>query len=139
MFCELQVNDSYIKKARILIAKNGTKSIIGREWLTTLRYKLAPEGELKVNTIESEKSELSAETKQFTKEFPKLFEKNGKLKNHQVRINFKPGAKITQQRGRRIPIQLQKAVDEEIGRFLKEGHIENINEIKDNVFIEQYH
>ena len=27
-----------------------------------------------------------------------------------------------------------EAVDEEIGRFLKEGHIENINEIKDNVF-----
>ena len=71
VFCELQVNDSYKKKTRILIAKNGTKSIIGREWLTTLRYKLAPEGELKVNTIESKKSELRAETKQFTKEVPK--------------------------------------------------------------------
>ena len=32
VFCELQVNDVYIKKARVLIAKNGTKSIIGREW-----------------------------------------------------------------------------------------------------------
>ena len=31
VFCELQVNDSYLKKARILIAKKGTKSIIGRE------------------------------------------------------------------------------------------------------------
>ena len=41
VFCELQVNDSYIKKARILIAKNGTKLIIGGEWLTTPRYKLA--------------------------------------------------------------------------------------------------
>ena len=62
--------------------------------------------------------------------------KEAKQKNHQVRINFKTGAKITQQKGRRIPIQLQKAVDEEIGRFLKEGHIENINEIKDDVFIQ---
>ena len=44
-FCELQVNDSYVKKARILIAKPGTKSIIGREWLSTLRYKLVAEGE----------------------------------------------------------------------------------------------
>ena len=43
VFCELQVNDSYIKKARVLIARSGSKSIIGREWLTTLRYKLQPQ------------------------------------------------------------------------------------------------
>ena len=64
VFCELQVNDSYIRKARILIARSGAKSIIGREWLTTLRYKLEPEtGELDVNSIEKE-NELSPETKQ---------------------------------------------------------------------------
>ena len=137
VFCELQVNDVYIKKARVLIAKNGTKSIIGREWLTTLKYKLVPKqkGELDVNSIEKEK-DLSAETKQFVKEFPKLFERRGRVKNHKVRINFKTDAKITQQKGRRIPIQLQKAVDKEIGRLLKEGHIEKINEIKDDVFIQ---
>ena len=135
VFCELQVNDSYVKKARILIAKPGTKSIIGREWLSTLRYKLVAEGELEVNSIENQ-VELSTEAKQFVKEFPKLFERKGKIKNHQMRINFKTGSKITQQKGRRIPIQLQKAVDEEIGRLLKEGHIEKINEIKDDVFIQ---
>ena len=133
VFCELQVNDVYIKKARVLIAKNGTKPIIGREWLTTLKYK--QKGELDVNSIEKEK-DLSAETKQFVKEFPKLFERRGKVKNHKVRINFKTDAKITQQKGRRIPIHLQKAVDEDIGRLLKEGHIEKINEIKDDVFIQ---
>ena len=37
VFCELQVGDSYIKKARILVAKSGSKSIVGREWLSTLR------------------------------------------------------------------------------------------------------
>ena len=31
---------------------------------------------------------------------------------------------------------MQKAVDKEIGRLLKEGHIEKINEIKDDVFIQ---
>ena len=49
VFCELQVNNSYIKKARILFAKKGTKSNIGREWLSTLIYQVAPEqkGELR--------------------------------------------------------------------------------------------
>ena len=125
VFCELQVNDSYVKKARILIAKPGTKSIIGREWLSTLRYKLVAEGELEVNSVENQ-VELSTEAKQFVKEFPKLFERKGKIKNHQVRMNFKTGAKIKQQKERRFPIQLQKAVDEETGRLLKEGHIEKL-------------
>ena len=31
VFCELQVNESYVRKARIFIAQNGSKSIIGRE------------------------------------------------------------------------------------------------------------
>ena len=82
VFCELLVNYSYLSKA-----KNGTKSVIGREWQSTLRYKLVPEGELKLNSAGKE-TEPSAETKQFVVEFPTLFERRGKLKCHQVRINF---------------------------------------------------
>ena len=70
------------------------------------------------------------------KEFPKLFERRGKVTNHKVKINFESDAKISRQQGRRMPIQLQKAVDEEIGRLLKECHIEKINEIKNDVFIQ---
>ena len=126
-----------IKKARILITKKGTKSIIGREWLSTLKYKLISEqrGELEVNSIEKDQ-ELSIETKQFVKETPKLFERRGKVKSHKVEINFKSDTKITQQKVRRIPFQLQKAVAEEIGRLLKEGNFEIINEMKDDVFIQ---
>ena len=136
VFCELQVNDSYIKNARILIARSGSKSIIGREWLTTLRYKLQPQkGELEVNSIEK-KSELSVETKKLVTEFPELFKRQGKVNNYKIKINLKSEAEVSQQKGKRIPIQLQKAVDEEISRLLKEGHIEKIDEIKDDVFIQ---
>ena len=95
----------------------------GKEWLSTLRYKFAPavEGELDVNFID-QYVELIVGTKQFMNEFPELFKKNGKVKNHQVKINLKPSAQIRQQKERRIPIQLQKAVDSAI-----EGHIERIN------------
>ena len=90
---------------------------------------------LEVDSIEKDQ-EISVETKQFVKKIPKLFERRGKVTNHKVTLKFKADAKITQQKGRRIPIQLQKAVDKEIGRLLKEGHIEKINEIKDDVFIQ---
>ena len=76
VFCELQVGNQYLKKARILIAKKGTKSIVGREWLSTLRYRFTPvnEGELEVISVEKDE-ELSAEAKQQSKEFPDLFKK----------------------------------------------------------------
>ena len=136
VICELQVNDSYIKKARILISRSGSKSIIGRDWLTTLRYKLQPQkGELEVNSIEK-KSELSAETKQLVTEFPELFKRQGKVNNYKIKLNLKSEAEVSQQKGRRIPIQLQKAVDKEISRLLKEGLFEKIDEIKDDVFIQ---
>ena len=101
-----------------------------------MRFSFTQEkGELEVNSIDKDE-ELSEETKQFVKDFPKLFSRKGKIKNHQVKINLKNEARVSQQKGRRIPIQLQKAVDDEIKRLLKEGHIEKIDEIKDNVFIQ---
>ena len=77
-FCELQVNDSFIRKTRILIDRSGAESIKGREWLTTLRYKLEPEkGESEINSIEKE-SELSPETKQLVNQFPNKFVQKAK-------------------------------------------------------------
>ena len=54
-----------------------------------------------------------------------------------MRIEFKENAKITQQKGKRVPIQLQNAVQaEEIDRLLEEGHIEKVNEVTDKQFIQ---
>ena len=137
VFCHLQVEDQFIKRARILVTSKGSRSIIGREWLSKLCYKFEPVIEVKseVNAIEKDE-ELCEETKKFVSEFKNLFTRNGKVKNHQVRINLQENAKIVQQKGRRFPIQLRIAVDAEIRKLLKEGHIEKIIEIKDDVFIQ---
>ena len=87
-----------------------------------------------VNTLEKE-IEFSAETKQAVhKRISKNIRKkrqNKKLSSaSKLQIWFKHNAT----KGRRITIQLEKAVDEEIGRLLKGGHIEKINGIKDDVF-----
>ena len=122
VFCRLQVGDQFIKKARILGTSKGSRSIIGREWLSTLRYKFEPviEGKSEVNSIEKD-GELCEELKKFANEFKNLFTRNGKVKNHQVRFNLKENAKIVQQKGRRIPIQLQNAVDAEMKKLLKKA------------------
>ena len=51
-------------------------------------------------------------------------------------IEFKEGAKITQQKGRRVPLQVQEAVDADINSFLQAGHIERIDKITDKMFIQ---
>ena len=49
---------------------------------------------------------------------------------------MKDNAKISQQKGCRIPIQLQEQVDKEIEKLLKDGHIEKVDKIQDDVFIQ---
>ena len=43
------------------------------------------------------------------------------MKNYEIEIDIKIEAKVTQQKGRRIPIQLQKQEDKEMEKLLNEG------------------
>ena len=58
------------------------------------------------------------------------------MKDYELEINVKSEAKITQQKGSRIPIQLQEQVDKEIEKVLKEGNIEKVDKFQDDVFIQ---
>ena len=69
-------------------------------------------------------------------QFKELFNRQGQIRSHKVEIEFKPDAKVTQQKGRRVPIQLQEAVQEEIERLLSEGHIEKVTEVTVKEFIQ---
>ena len=141
-FVRLEVAGVTVSKARVLVAPNSGKSIVGRDWLVALRYKITQpieRGECKINKqIVSYKEpvcEISPEKKQkpevqqLVREFPKLFCRKGRVKNYEIKIKMKNDAKITQQKGRRVPIQLQNQVDKEIDKHLKEGHIEKVTRI----------
>ena len=69
-------------------------------------------------------------------EFPELFTRKGRVKNYEIKIKMKDNARISQQKRRRVPIQLQNQVDGEINKLLKEGHIEKVEKIRDDVFIQ---
>ena len=87
-FVRLEVAGVTVSKARVLIAPNSGKSIVGRDWLVALRYKMSQpieRGECVTNQqiVNSNKliGEISPEEKQnlevqqLTREFPKLFKK----------------------------------------------------------------
>ena len=148
-FVRLEVTGVTVSKARVLVAPNSGKSIIGRDWLIALRYQIRQPlegGECKINNKLAKCAEavneispeekISPEVQQIMQEFPNLFKRKGRVKNYEIKIDMKQDAKITQQKGRRIPIQLQDQVDSEIQKLLKEGHIEKVDKIQDNVFIQ---
>ena len=55
---------------------------------------------------------------------------------HTIRIEFKEGAKEAQRKKRRVPYQLQKAVDAEIRNLIKARHIERVDKISDEMFMQ---
>ena len=67
------------------------------------------------------------------KEFEELFSRKGRLEGHEINAQFKENCVPKQQKGRRIPLQLQNSVENEIKKLIKMGHIEKVNEIKDDV------
>ena len=68
------------------------------------------------------------------REFPKLFRREGRVAKYEIKIKMKNDAKIAPQSGHRVPIQLQNPVEKEIDKLLKEGLIEKVDKIQDDVF-----
>ena len=68
--------------------------------------------------------------------FPELFSRQGKTKGYKIKCEFRNDATITQQKGRRIPLQLLDAVEDEMEKVLKEGHIRRVDKISDELFIQ---
>ena len=148
-FVRLEVAGVTVSKARVLVAHNSGKSIVDRDWLVALRYKITQpieRGEYKINkqSVKSEQSineispekRLNPEVQQLVGEFPNLSKRKGRVKNYEIKIKMKDDVRISQRKGRRIPIQLQNQVDKEIEKLLKEGHIEKVDKIQDDVFIQ---
>ena len=69
-------------------------------------------------------------------EFPDLSKRKSRVKKNERKIDREENAKFSQQKGRRIPIQLQEQVDKEIEKLLKDSQIEKIDTIQDDVFIQ---
>ena len=78
IFCHLEVGESKLHEARILIAEKGAKSLIGRDWLKTFNYKfLSPnqsEGKQAIYKISSNSKQPSKLNKQ--SEIEKEYEKS---------------------------------------------------------------
>ena len=109
-FVRLEVAGVRVSKARVLVAPNSGKSIVGRDWLVALRYQTThpiERGECEVNNQSVNSDDLICEVspenqerpqvQQLQREVPILFKRKGRVKNYEIKITMKEDAKITQQ------------------------------------------
>ena len=89
-------------------------------------------GYSKIINLISERQEIE----NLRRNFPKWFSRQGKVKGHKIKCEIRKVATITQQKGRKIPLHLQDAVEAEIDKLPKEGHIRKVDKISDEVFIQ---
>ena len=109
----VKVGKRTIKNARIVISRDGKRSLIGRDWLNQLNFRVGAAngiGEYP-ETVYHISEEQNNE--HFKQKFPELFRRQGKNKGYKIKCEFRKDATITQQKGRRIPLQLQDAVEDE--------------------------
>ena len=90
-----------------------------------------------INNISKEtKNPPKKWTEEVKLKFLDLIERRRRIKHHKIHARLHEGAVVKQQKGRRVPIQLQEPVKREIARLLPEGHLVKEGEIKEDVFLQ---
>ena len=90
----------------------------------------------KLYFVEKEIEDLERHyTAKISENFKTLFENNSEVKNFKYNVNFREDFKVEQQRGRRIPIHVQSAVEKEVEKLIKEGHLTKIEQLEEDTFV----
>ena len=117
-----------------LITKANITLLMGLDWMKQLGITLnTTTNDIKIHNIkmhETEKKILKLKN-----EYKDLFYNNTEIKDLEVKLDLKEDAKITQQKGRPVPIHLQNQVAEEIKRLIKNEYLERATEITEDCFV----
>ena len=80
--------------------------------------------------------ESNPEIKKWVKDnFPQLFVRIGKSKNHVMRTQFSKDIRPIQQKGRRVTVHLQERVEKELNKLIDQKHIIKSDKCSDRQFI----
>ena len=102
---DVKLGKELVRKARIVISRDGKRSIIGGDWLTKLQLKVVEQlikSEYTVDLIQNLKTkpETSNELRRLEQKHPELLSRQIRIKGFNIKIQFKVEPKITQQKGR---------------------------------------
>ena len=123
--------DGKQKELEILVTTKRTNPLLGLDWMKKLGITLETGKTVpQIQQIKEYPDITSLKTK-----FKKLFSENHTVNELEVKIQLKEDAKLIQQKGRPIPIHLQRSVGKELENLIKQGHIKKANNIDENCFV----
>ena len=124
-----------IEYAEFVVVKDGLKPLIGRDLFEALGISVTQ------SLCSNEGSMVNTTTTQcplkprIANRLPQLISRIVRSKIHIVKSKFHKNFQPKHQKGRRVPINLQDRVNNEIKKLLEEGHIEKLNNCSDQYFI----
>ena len=138
LYCDIECNGWRAGRADIIVVPNKHRAILGIDLLKPLEIHLkkqhSPNAEGKnVNSVEKT-STCSIKTEVATK-YKNLTTILGRSKNHKVKSQFKNNFTPAHQRGRRVPLHLEKQVEEELKNLQNNGHITKLEKCSDEFYI----
>ena len=125
--------DGKQKELEVLVTTKKTNPLLGLDWMKKLGITLVTGKTVpQIQQINEDPDITSLKSK-----CKKLFTENHTVNGLEVKIQLKEDAKLIQQNGRPIPIHLQQSVGKEIEKIIRQGHIEQANNIDENCFVSQ--
>ena len=119
--------DGRVRHLELLITTKQTHPLLGVNWMEmlgkTLKTELPHHTVNHIKTPDQVNGRPDAGKTMLKRKFHELFTKNNTVNNVEVGIQIKEGAKLIQHKGRPIPIHLQPAIENEIQKLKKQGHI----------------
>ena len=112
---------------------DGHRSLLGRDLFPALG--LSVQQSNSPNTVNQVEQEYCPIKKQTATNFPALTSRIGKSKLHTFRSKFHKHYTPSQQKARRVPLNLLLKVSDELKKLSDQGHIEKLQECSDKNFI----
>ena len=101
LYGRVKVGEKCIEQARILVAKEGVKALIGRDWLKQLQYEITPDQwGMERSIMRIMETVMNEEGQKVSENFPDLFTREGRINKFKISTQFLPSMKPSQQRGR---------------------------------------
>ena len=132
--CDVECNEWNAGRAGLIVVPNNHRALIGRDLFQGLGIQVnqqtSPTAEGK-NVAMIENQNNKSLKQEIAKQFPGLIKRIGRSVNHTVKCKFKTNFTPVHQRGRRVPIHLQKQVEEELKKLQDNGNIIKLDKRSD--------
>ena len=137
-YCDIECNGWRAGRADIIVVPNKHRAIVGRDLFKPLDIHLkqqdSPNAEGK-NVTSIEKLSTCPIKREVATKYKILTTRLERTKNHKVKSQFKNNFTPVHQRGRRVPLHLEKQVEEELNNLQNNGHITNLEKCNGEFYI----